>query len=116
MMNSRERAYEVVLAPAAQRAVAGMPTTAREGVAAALEDELVDGPNADVEVRFGSSMWADGEPGQDDVFYTATPLSFGGHTAIHRPMTPGELGRRTGQGGGENGKRVLYVIDILSAE
>jgi len=76
----------------------------------------LDGPNAGVEVRFGSSMWADDEPVPDDVVYTATPLSFGGHTAIHRPMRPAELGRRAGQGGQEDGRRVFYVIDVLSAE
>lgn len=118
-MNSRERAYEIVLAPAAQRAVAGMPAAARKGVTAALEKELVDGPNAAVEVRFGSSMWADDEPRPDDVVYTATPLSFGGHTAIHRPMTSAELSKRArqaGQGGERNGRAVFYVIDVLSAE
>jgi hypothetical protein len=115
-MNSRRRAYDIVLAPAAQRAVASMPAKAREGVSAALAAELVDGPNAAAEVRFGSSMWADDEPRPDDVVYTATPLSFGGHTAIHRPLTPVELSRRAAQKNEVNGRTVFYVIDVLSAE
>lgn len=99
--------YEVTLGPAAKRAVLGLRTESdANGLADALRQELADGPNADKQYEFNVA----------DKTYTATPLSFDGYTAVHRPMARGEL-RRLGR---EERRRVadrgFYVLDILRAE
>ena len=113
----RNHAYEVVLAPAANRVVAGLRRPDREGVTRALKAELRDGPNADKEFSFGSSIYADAAP--DDTegsIYTATPLSFGGYTALHRPLTADEIERVAQRPDREQPYDGYYVIDILPAE
>lgn len=96
--------YEVVPGPGANRTVLGLSSGVQQKeLAHSLMTELVDGPNADKEVQFDV----------DGVHYTATPLSFGGYVAIHRPMTREELKRL----GREQGRRIasqgFFVPDIL---
>ncbi len=110
-------AYEVVLAPAAVRTIRGLPSADARELAAALAKELENGPNAVREVRFDSRIWkASRRGGSGDVIYTATPLSYHGHTVIHRPMTSAELERLGEQQARLTARRGFYVIDILPAE
>ena len=57
----------------------------------ALRTELIDGPNADRELRFDSDMPLYDQP--DGVVYTATPLSFDGYVTLHLPLVREELMR-----------------------
>ena len=107
--------YEVTLGPAAIRVVLGLKD--RKELADALRTELVNGPNADKEVRFDSDFNAQTNPRVlSGVVYTATPLSFDAYTALHRPMTPAELARLSREQGRPVADRGFYVLDILSAE
>jgi hypothetical protein len=113
----RDSVYEVILAPAASRVAVGLRPPDREGLLAALEAELRNGPNADKEIRFDSSIYADAAPGDaEDAVYTATPLSFGGYTVLHRPLTGTELTRLARQENRATAGDGYYVIDILPAE
>jgi hypothetical protein len=110
-------AYEVVLAPSALRVVVALRRADRLGIFDALQAELENGPNADKEIRFDSSIWADTVPGDaEDPVYTATPLSFGGYTALHRPLTKAEIERLAARQNSAIADRGYYVIDILPAE
>lgn len=112
-------AYEVVLAPAAIRTLLSLPEPGdRKELAAALRTELLDGPNASSEFRFDShvSAYSDHRAGQGKLVYTATPLSFGGYTVVHRQMTTEELKRLREEQGRSTARSGVYVIDILSAE
>jgi hypothetical protein len=101
--------YEVVLGPAAKRAVLGLQTEKdREGLADALRQELAAGPNADKEYQFDSVC-------DEGRIYTATPLSFNGFTSVHRAMAPAEL-RRLRRELGHPVSRGFYVLDILPPE
>lgn len=101
--------YEVVLGPAAKRAVLSLRIEKdQEGLADALRQELHDGPNADKEYRFDSI-------GDDGRIYTATPLSFDGYTAVHRRMDPAEL-KRLRRELNHPVSQGFYVLDILPAE
>jgi hypothetical protein len=111
----REDAYEVLLAPAANRVIAGLRKTDRDGLVSALAAELRGGPNADKEIRFDSGIYTAAGDAEDAV-YTATPLSFGGYTALHRPLTGTELKRLAKQTGRPTADDGCYVIDILPAE
>ena len=51
--------------------------------------------------------------GPDDGVYTATPLSFGGYVAVHRPMTKEELERLRQEQGRKVAGRGFHVLDIL---
>ena len=107
--------YEVTLGPAAIRVVLGMRD--RKELADALRTELVDGPNADKELSFDSDGNAQTDPGlPSGMVYTATPLSFDGYTALHRPMNGNELARLSREQGRPVSERGFYVFDILSAE
>lgn len=110
--------YEVTLGPSAIRVVLGLPSLQdRKELADALRTELVDGPNADKELRFDSDGNAQTDPRVPSrVVYTATPLSFDAYTALHRPMTGGELSRLRREKGRPVAGRGFYVLDILSAE
>jgi hypothetical protein len=121
MGESRELAgsYEVTLAPAAIRVISGLRDPKdRWELADALRTELVDGPNADKGLQFDSEGAA-----QDYVFpglphghvYTAIPLSFDGYTAVHRPMTPGELEQLGRQHDRPVAASGFHVFDILPA-
>lgn len=95
--------YEVVMGPAAERAVLGVPYEERKRLAEALRTELLQGPNADKEVWFDAG---------DDKVYKATPLSFGAYVVISRPLADDELARLRR----EKHRRAaagLFVIDIL---
>ena len=112
-------AYEVILAPAATRAVLGLgdPSDLKE-LADALRTELAGGPNAHKEIRFDAagnfaSSTGGGSPG---AVYTATPLSSGGYTAIHRPMTAAELRRLRSELGRRVSRSGFYVLDLLPPE
>ncbi|MGH7490082.1 MAG: hypothetical protein ACREMY_31415, partial [bacterium] len=48
--------------------------------------------------------------------YTATPLSFAGYTAIHRPLSEEEITRLHKQQGESALDRGYYVLDILGTE
>jgi hypothetical protein len=48
------------------------------------------------------------------VIYTATALSYGGYTAVHRPMDRKEL-TRCQREHGQAASQGFYVFDILSA-
>jgi hypothetical protein len=113
----REDAYEVVLAPAASRVIASLRLADQEGLGRALADELRNGPNAAKEASFDSSIYADVVPDDPEhAVYTATPLSFGGYTALHRPLTLTELKRLAKQEDRTAADDGYYVIDILPAE
>jgi hypothetical protein len=107
--------YEVVLGPAAIRTVLSLLEPARKELADALRTELLDGPNADKEVRFDGDMRVcDQTCGPDDVVYTGTPLSFDAYIALHRPMTREELQRlRREQGRRRVAAQGFFVPDIL---
>jgi hypothetical protein len=98
--------YEVVLAPAARRALENLDEADAIGLASALQQELANGPNASKEYSFPAS----------DKTYTATPLSFAGYTAIHRPMIREELARLGREQRRRTAESGFYVLDILRAE
>jgi hypothetical protein len=109
-------AYDIVLAPAADRVLSCMPAPHRAVLADALRNELAEGPNSGKEIRFGSSLWADADGGDVNEIYTATPVSCDGYTVIHRPLTGVELNRLAELRGRPAASRGFYVIDILPAE
>jgi hypothetical protein len=112
--------YIVRLAPAVERFFRSLEPPDQQELNRALAEELIDGPNADKEIRFD----ADGRPGvyadpdlpDGATYYTATPLSFKAYTAIHRPMTEDELSRTTRAKNDPASDHGFYVFDILSAE
>lgn len=111
-------AYEVVLGTSAIRTVLSLPDPERKELAGALRTELLDGPNADKEVRFDSDVkvYSDRGAGPGKAVYTATPLSFAGYTAVHRSMTKEELRRLRRDQGLRVARQGLYVLDILRTE
>ena len=120
--------YVVALGPAAIR----MLLSARDeaALADALRTELIDGPNADKELSFDSDGNAELHADSSlpaGMIYTATPLSYHAHTALHRRLTGDELARLRGeqdaeqeddaeQGGAAPAGVGVYVLDILPAE
>jgi hypothetical protein len=96
--------YEVVLGPEAIRVIRDLPYPDRRKIGDALRSELVDGPNASSEYRFDYGK----------AQYTATPLSFKAHTAVHRPLTRSELARLSREQRRPVGERGFYVIEIRS--
>ena len=113
-----DSAYEVVLGPAAIRAIIGLPDSDRkERMGAVLRTELMNGPNARSEYKFDSDIQAySGRTGSGDgLFYTATPLSFDGYTAVHRRLSKAELKRLRQENGKSIADQGVYVIDILPA-
>jgi hypothetical protein len=113
-----DHAYEVVLAPAAQRVIRRLAEPDAKELADALWTELENGPNESRAIRFGSDAGngADGLGPEENEVYTATPLSAGGYTVIHRRMSAAEiklLARQTGEPAASTG---FYVIDILRPE
>ena len=77
----------------------------------------MNGPYADREFKFESDAQVDADPNSNvnRIIYTATPLSFGGYTAIHRRMTDTELKRLQREQGRSVTDQGLYVVDILPA-
>src|SRR6266536_1008819 len=112
--------YILKLAPTAERFFRALELYDQQGLDRDLADELLDGPNADKEIRFdadgGSPVYADPDLPGDVTFYTATPLSLKAYTAIHRPMTKDELSRAAEGKNDLATDRGFYVFDILSAE
>lgn len=112
--------YIVKLAPAAERFFRTLKLYDQHGLDRALADELMDGPNADKEVRFdadgGFPVYVDPDLPGDVTCYTATPLSFKAYTAIHRPMTKDELSRAAEAANNLTPDHGFYVFDILPAE
>lgn len=108
--------YEVVLGPAAMRAILGVRNSeGRDQIADALRKELLNGPNADKEYRFDSDGSGVPSTGRDapSVVYTATPLTFNAYVAIHRPMTGQELSLLRRERGDPVTNHGFYVLDIL---
>jgi hypothetical protein len=90
----------------------------RDEMAAALRTELMNGPNSRSEYRFDSDVqaWSGRIGGGDRVVYTATPLSFGGYTAVHRLLSEEDLRRLRTEERPSTAGQGVYVIDILPAE
>lgn len=112
-------AYEVALGPAAVRTILGLPDPGeRDELAGTLRTELLNGPNAHNDYTFDSDArtYSDPEAASGKAVYTATPLSFAGYTAIHRPLTSEELERLRREQGLSTAELGFYVIDILPAE
>lgn len=108
-------AYEVALGPAAVRMIIRSPDPAELG--RALSAELIDGPNAAAEVRYDGDAEVCSQPMRPSrAIYTATPLSYNGYTALHRPMTAAELTRLAREQGRPVAGTGCYVLDILPAE
>jgi len=109
-------AYVVTLGPAAIRMILSSPDPLELGEA--LSVELMNGPNAAAEVRYnGNAEVCSALALPSGTIYTATPLSYNGCTAFHRPMTGAELIRLAReQGGSQIAGQGYYVLDILSAE
>ena len=111
------RPYEVVLGPAAIRVILSLPDpVVRRRLADALQNELVNGPNAHNEFSFDDASYSDRGAGPGKVFYTATPLSFAGYTAVHRRLTREELDRLRQEQDRSTARLGAYVFDILRAE
>jgi hypothetical protein len=64
----------------------------------------MDGPNTASEYMFDYGK----------AQYTATPLSFKAYTALHRPLTRGELARLSHEKSRPARRRGFYVIEIRS--
>lgn len=107
--------YEVTLGPAAIRMIMRSPDPAE--LSRALSAELMDGPNAAAEVRYdGDAEVCSQSRKPSGAIYTATPLSYNGYTALHRPMTGAELTRLTRERGRRVADSGFYVLDLLPAE
>ena len=99
-------AYEVILGPAAQRAVLGLHDKLEmTGLAESLRHELATEPSVSHQYEFKTSGHT----------YTATPLSFAGYTAVHRPLSGAELTRLYKEQGRNVAEQGFYVLDILGA-
>jgi hypothetical protein len=115
--NRKSSRYAVVLEQAAVRIIESLSQQDRDGLCDALRKELRGGPNSDKEVRFNPSNWGDVPPvDAKEQVYTATPLSFGAFTAVHRPLTDAEVDRLRKQGGGLEEESGYNVVDILPPE
>jgi len=107
--------YEVALAPAAIRTILNLRDPEKLGYA--LATELADGPNADKVVRYDADAVVCAEfIGSGARIYTATPLSYDGYTALHRPLMTPELRRLELEQGRQLARLGFYVLDILPAE
>jgi hypothetical protein len=98
--------YEIVLGSAAIRTIERLPEPEQGALADALRTELVDGPNVKAALLFVCEI------GQ----YTATPLSFKAYTAVHRPMTEGELSRLSREQQRPTAETGFYVPEIRGGE
>jgi hypothetical protein len=108
--------YELIFGPAAERVILSL--TDPGPLADSLSSELWEGPNSDKEVRYPGDELNDDYDGTVpvDAIYTATPLSFGAYTAVHRPMTKRELALLQAQERRRVASRGFLVLDILAAE
>lgn len=109
--------YEVVLGPPAERLIGSLARRTRNELVDALLAELADGPNRDKELKFDGSVQICIAPQSvTSMLYTATPLSVGGYTALHRPLTKKELKKLDTDGGRPTAELGSYVVEILPAE
>ena len=112
--------YIVRLAPAAERVIRTLEPFDQQGLDRVLAEELMDGPNADKEIRFdsdgGAQVYVDHDHPDGRLYYTATPLSFKAYTAIHRPMTEDERSRACREDADRKAEHGIYVFEILAAE
>ena len=76
--------YELVLAPAAVRALLSLSDPARTELAGALGTELLNGPNVRKEAFYDADLRA---CRREKAVYTATPLSYDAFVAVHRPLS-----------------------------
>jgi hypothetical protein len=103
--------YELVLAPAAVRALLTLGDPARMELAGVLGTELLNGPNARKEAFYDADLRA---CRRERAVYTATPLSYDAFVAVHRPLTGDELARlRREKGRRRAAGRGFHVLDIL---
>jgi hypothetical protein len=103
--------YELVLAPAAVRALLSLRDPARMQLAVVLGTELLNGPNARKEAFYDADLRA---CRRERAVYTATPLSYDAFVAVHRPLTGDELARlRREKGRRRTADRGFHVLDIL---
>jgi hypothetical protein len=106
-----ETRYELVLAPAAVRALLGLTDPVRKELAAALGGELLNGPNVRKEAFYDAELRA---CRRERAVYTATPLSYGAFVAVHRPLSADELARlRREKGRRRVSAQGFHVLDIL---
>jgi len=103
--------YELVLAPAAVRALLSLSDPARMELAGVLGTELLNGPNARKEAFYDADLRA---CRRERAVYTATPLSYDAFVAVHRPLSADELARLRRE---RRRRRALaqgfHVLDIL---
>jgi hypothetical protein len=103
--------YELVLAPAAVRALLSLSDPARMELAGVLGTELLNGPNARKEAFYDADLRA---CRRERAVYTATPLSYDAFVAVHRPLAEDELARLRRE---RRRRRPLaqgfHVLDIL---
>ena len=103
--------YELVLAPAAVRALLSLSDPARKELAAALGAELLNGPNARKEAFYDGELRA---CRRERAVYTATPLSYAAFVAVHRPLSADELARlRREKRRRRASAQGFHVLDIL---
>src|ERR1700689_2383502 len=103
--------YELVLAPAAVRALLSLSDQARKELAEALGTELHNGPNGRKEAFYDADLRA---CGRGRAVYTATPLSYDAFVAVHRPLSADELARLRREKGRRRTFAVgFHVLDIL---
>ena len=103
--------YELVLAPAAVRAVLSLRDPARMELAVVIGTELLNGPNARKEAFYDADLRA---CRRERAVYTATPLSYDAFVAVHRPLSADELARlRREKGRRRTFAGGFHVLDIL---
>ena len=103
--------YELVLAPAAVRALLSLRDPARMELAVVLGTELLNGPNARKEAFYDADLRA---CRRERAVYTATPLSYDAFVAVHRPLSEDELARLRREKGRRRAlAQGFHVLDIL---
>jgi len=103
--------YELVLAPAAVRALLSLSDPARMALAMVLGTELLNGPNARKEAFYDADLRA---CRREKAVYTATPLSYDAFVAVHRPLSEDELARLRREKGRRRAlAQGFHVLDIL---
>ena len=110
--------YTFVLGPAAKRFMQDLTSLDQRELNQVLEDELVNGPNADKEIRFDSDGHAPpcGKGACADRVYIATLVSYRAYLVIHRPLTAQELGMASQVRPDIANDLGLYILDILAAD
>jgi hypothetical protein len=83
-----------------------------------LREELVGGPNAVNEVRIdsGGHIPPCGNGSCSDHVYIATPLSYRAYLAVHRRLTPDELGIALQTHPNTGDDLGLFILTVLTAD